>query len=1476
MASLSCAATWLLVLSLLLLRPPKTPPLAASLLLLLHILLPLRRILDHLPALLSDRSTLAASDVVPPLLDAILTGVCLFLILSMPTAPGGWDGQVPMCERQRLVDDVVTPETENIKESYEASPTTPEDYCSLYQSLTYTWMAPLQKLALSRPLLPTDIWRLRSVNDVSILYRKFSALLASRQGSSTRRLISALLSANKRDIVCDALWKVISVSLAYAGPALMRRILEALTAAAQENRQALSEGQKMGAGLPIEWTPRSLALALAIATLFATAAQYVAQVRSYHNARQVGLRIRITLVMALLEKALKRRDLSGAQEEVTGAPAQNKNERTPLKGASERKGAIKAQQAIKESRADVGKVVNMIGTDINTLLRLGCDAHQLYGAPMETVLATLLLYRLMGWASLAGAALLILVLPINHLMGRVAIRVQRRWRTATDKRISLVASVLTNIKFVKQQGVEARWRDRILLARNDELNALIRVRLLDLAFIALWLVTPIAVTLTSIYCYTYVQGNQLTVPVAFTAITLFAMLRTPLNVIPTFVSVFINSAIAVSRIAAFLDEEEVEVMISGLKCSPGMRTPSSLDISTATSALRIEGPAAFVWHRPKLDASSAMFTLQLPTLDFPPAGLCVVSGPTASGKSTLLHSLLGETICLSGKLVLNKFVDGRRSDVSYAGQSPWLQAGLSVRQNILYITPYDAVRYETILKACALVEDLQEMKDGDATRIAAGTLSGGQKARVCLARALYARTSTIILDDVLSAVDARVQKHLIHHALTAPIARGRRIVLATHHEHLVLPHAVTHLQLREGKVTSFEHLSPAEGSGSSVATKSETGGSEAEASATGTKGSSSGLSATATPGGSDQERADARDTAELLYELEGRRQGGVQWTLLKVYAGAAPPLPWVVVITFHVLARFATAGEQYWLKVWGESAARLTDHLDLAALYTASAFPPASGHQAFYLLGYGGIGLSIITFVLLSRFSFIFAQQQASRKIFKALLSNLIRAPMSWWDANPFGRVAQRLGADFSVVDTDLPSTSLSIFEHTSALSTYIIICTAIVPWLLLPSALLFILGPWAVRGFLAASRDMQRVESTSTSPMYDSFFSVMQGIVTIRAFGAEACTLEGMGDITARTMAQWWALATHDVWLSFRCQVLGGVAVFVASVAAITGAVSPGSAGMVMSSAALITQRCLYIASESKNLVNNMNSLERIVEYRDVGKEAPAILDDQRPPAAWPSPQADIKVEDLAMRYRPKLPLVLKGISFDVKPREKIGVVGRTGSGKTSLMGCFLRMTPFEGQIAIEGLNISSIGLDDLRQRIAVVPQDPVLFGQETVRSNLDPFNEHTDAEMIHALVRVKLDVISKSPTGTDGYGSTLTSNSISLDTPVSAGGANFSAGQAQLLCLARALLRGSQIVLLDEATSNTDHETDAAVQQVIRTQLSDRIVITVAHRIRTIMDYDRILVMSHGSILEFDTPSNLLAKKDGAFRKMADADTI
>lgn len=1098
--AVSNAAAWMLVAAWAMRRPDTPSSLITTLVLCAfgsaHI-----RILGRLPDLALDLPTFALA------CDVVLPALALGLLLAMPVQPGGYAVQVSTEERERVAfmtdpqrsASSLPLERESMTDNYDVAPTSPEDYTTLWSAMTYHWMGGLMNLATRRSLRPDDIWRLRSINDTSLLYSKYMRLLPPKpQGTG---LLRRLVRMSAFDATLDMAWKVGGVALNYAGPALSKRILECI----QEDGTSPSDEPRdpvRGA----RWPPRQEALAWAMCALLVALIRQVAELINFHQARQVGMRIRQVLTVELFDKTLRAKVVLAPSKSLATEPVPvsvaSTAETTPAPTPAPRSGSQAAsihsvssdESALLETTeedegttssaagSDVGLVVNMMATDINNLLRMGCDLHNLYGAPIEILIASMFLYSLLGTAALVGIGVLAVSVPLNYATGRLLKALSLAYQQKRDRRIALEAELFRSIKYIKAQGLDSLWESRVRRARNTELWALAKCRIVNAFVSVYWAAIPLCTALLAFGLYTVALNHHLTIPVAFTAVALFDMLRGPLEVLPTFLTLFIQALVSIRRLETFLSESEVapvpDVLVPAKTSERGKKLPPTVQIEDAV----------FTWPESAHTTSETtlgdegrpIFRLRVPELTLPGRGLCVVEGKTAAGKSALLLAILGE-LDQTGTL-------RRTPDVSYQAQATWLEGGSSVRSNILFGAPYDSQRYNAAVAASALDTDLldnETFPQGDATRVSIQTLSGGQKARVALARALYAPNAhLILLDDCLSAVDAHIQRRIVEDALLGPLGAGssdRLVVIATHHAHLLRAKADVVVDIDHGAV-SVTYQTPIR-SAPSMSTSPSEPQAVSESAAETTRPTATSTSGINSLGMSSQQ------TEELLYQSEKRREGVASWRALNGYLLASGYGIWMGFLLTQAFQRAFDIGEQLWVRKWGEEG-------------PASSSP--RHNDTYYLTRYGLIILAGIACVA-GRYIFIyFGSQRASRSMHRSLLRAVLAATPRWHDSVPVGRLINLFSADMNVVDQDLPNSIQGSLATVVWVTGSLAVIFAFVPSFLLPIAFLATVGPSYVRGFIAAMRDMQRVQSVVASPIYTFFGQVMAGSCTIRAFGQQ------------------------------------------------------------------------------------------------------------------------------------------------------------------------------------------------------------------------------------------------------------------------------------------------------------------------------------------------------------------------------------
>ncbi|KAF7799416.1 hypothetical protein EIP86_010650 [Pleurotus ostreatoroseus] len=1028
------------------------------------------------------------------------------------------------------------------------------------------------------------------------------------------------------------------------------------------------------------------------------------------------------------------------------------------------------------------------------------------------------------------------------------------------------------------------------------------------------------------------QGNQLTVGTAFTAIALFSMLRNPLNVIPSWIVQVLQAGVSLNRISAYLNEDEVDEQVSTLKKATLLADEEMIDglgldhatlkwneiegISDEDKKTNENPLAATTGSSNEGDSASST------TVDSV-SGADTAEARALPGAAKLRYwemALLGEMTLLSGRLVMSKNpckVDahGLQYSISYAAQTPWLRHQ-SIRDNILFGYPLDEKRYRDVVECCALVPDFENLEDGDMTEIGARgiSLSGGQKARVALARAVYAPTKYVLLDDPLSAVDSHTARILFDKLLCGPLLTHRTVILVTHHVELVLPGTHYVVGMLDGRIDTQGTVQELYKRG--VLEDVVQDKTLQEAQVVRVVEETTFLADEA----EDSKSLVRAKTPRKLVEDEKRETGGVKWDVYKTYLEASSYWTWVILSFLVIFNQLLAVSEKFWIKVWSEAYAETNGTMGLHIIHDASSepefqysslssnpviqiygisgslhalivdkWPAAQEHPLFYISVYALITLGGAVIMTTTTIVLFTGALRASRVLFQKLLVRVTRATMRWHDVTPQGRMLNRFSKDIETIDSSLWG---SIRQVNTSMASFIVCAVTIIaifPLFVIPASLIGYIYYKLAVGYINIGRDLRRMESNTRSPLFSSFGELLEGVVTVRAFSAEQRFLDNHTEKMDLTNKMYYMFWMANRWLLLRFDAVGALVIFITTLFALAGWVEAGLAGVCITSAMTFTSSVYWVCRLWTSLELDLNAVERVVEYLNLPQEPFTVIASSRPPAYWPSStrrngNALVSIENLSVRYAPELPTILHDVTLEIKAQERVGLLGRTGSGKSTLAMSLLRFVePASGRIVIDGIDISQIGLHDLRSHITFIPQDAALF-PGTLRDNVDPFNEHEDRECLDVLYRVHLittlQTEQASPVQAIDHEDAITflsdviqpedNSVIALETLVSPGGSNFSAGQRQLIAIARALLRRSPIIILDEATSSIDFSTDAKIQATIREEFSGSALLTVAHRLHTVIDYDRLVVLDEGKIAENDTPWNLIQKQGGLFRNM------
>ncbi|KAF8610181.1 P-loop containing nucleoside triphosphate hydrolase protein [Ceratobasidium sp. AG-I] len=1090
----------------------------------------------------------------------------------------------------------------------------------------------------------------------------------------------------------------------------------------------------------------------------------------------------------------------------------------------------------------VGKINNLMSTDLENIVEGREFFLTLIYAPVQIVVSVIFLYQVLGWSSIIGMSAMLALFSLPGKVGRLLNNVQVERMKKTDARVQIVTESIYVIRMIKLFGWESKVKSRIEEKREEELRWYKKKQLVGLVTQILGDILPVVAVLVTLASHTLWFKQSLDASVVFSSIAVFDVLRDRmrqmLRVIPALIQACDPAKVSLDRISEFLTETELldvhSEKVAGLAIDPDPPAPSIIGFRNAT----------FTWARqlPGTPAPSQRnFRLRIDEeLIFRRGKVNMIIGPTGCGKTSLLMALLGEMHFVPGAPD-SWFALPREGGVAYAAQEAWVQ-NETIRDNILFGSEYEEERYKNVILQCALLRDLTLFEAGDMTEVGEKgvTLSGGQRARVSLARAIYSKAQTIILDDVLSALDVHTSRHVVDNCFSGDLVAGRTMLIVTHNVAMVNEIADFVVSLgSDGRIASQGSIDNALRLDPKLRAEVERD-EELE---------KKGEQAVDDPNPVDDKDVKLNKSDGKLMVAEEMDEGHVGWPALKLFLLAmGGPGFWVLYFGGFILGHAAILSQTYWLGVW-------------ARAYEANPNNSKAVDVPFYIGIYGaacvfGIVVNSSTFIIQ-----VNGSMRASRSIHDRLVGSVLNATLRWLDSTPVGRVIARFTRDISAVDGSIPYEFSNLTEMTILLLLRFSAVIVFSPLFALPGALVFILGIWAGKIYITAQLSVKREMSNARSPLSSHFGAALVGITSIRAYGAEdQFRNEALRRIDKYTRAGR-TFYNLNRWICIRMEALGGA--FSAALAAYLlyarASVDASNTGFSLNMAVAFSSGILWWVRLLNRFEVQGNSLERVQQYLTIEQE-PASIAEKTPPAYWPA-SGTLVVEDLTARYSPDGPAVLHGISFEIQSGERVGIVGRTGSGKSSLTLSLLRMIPIEGNIYYDGVSTHAINLDALRSNITIIPQQPELMSG-TIRQNLDPFDEHDDAVLHAALCSAGLSAMRSE--GDEAY--------ISLDSGVSASGVNFSLGQRQILALARAIVRNSKILVLDEATAAIDYDTDTAIQTSIRTELSNKTVIIVAHRLQTICDADKIMVLEAGEIIEFDSPAALLQKENGAFKSLVD----
>ncbi|KAG7664937.1 YBT1 [[Candida] subhashii] len=1351
----------------------------------------------------------------------------------------------------------------------------PENVSSIASFISYSWLNSMVWKSYKSPLKNVDIWALREDDYSLYILKGFEA------SKSTLKFTSKLFVHFKLLFAAQAFWAMLDSVLIFGPSLLLKKVLEYVA--------------------DPEVFPKNLAWTFVLLMPLVKMSDSISSGCSLFLGRRVCVRMKAIIIGEVYAKALRRKIT------VTETTSEKGNVEDDKKTGEETDASSKTN-GVKESKktAELGAIINLMAIDAFKVSEACGYLHFFVSAILMIIICTVLLYGLLGWSALVGSFTIIVLLPVSFSLARWLGNLQKKMLGVTDKRIQKLNETFQSIRIVKFFAWESKFYENIMDIRKEEIYYLRFRCAVWCASAFVWFITPTLVTLFSFYCYTIIDGNTLEVPIAFTALSLFTLLRAPLDQLADMASLIIQSKVSLDRVADFLDEPETS-KYDQLGNTPGPNDPY-IGFQNATLS----------WN----PQSKTDFQLRDMSIDFKVGKLNVIIGPTGCGKTSLLMGLLGEMQLLGGKIFLPGAIPrddlvadpetGLTESIAYCSQSAWLLND-TIKNNITFGAHFNQERYDKVVDACGLTRDFQILSAGDETEVGEKgiTLSGGQKQRVSLARALYSSSKHLLLDDCLSAVDSHTALWIYENCICGPLMEGRTCLLVSHNVALTVQNAAWVVALENGRVKNQglpEDLLASGDLGDDDLVASSIASSRNQSSVNlqsledkneKMKAKAAAIETKLKALGGEQEEVMAKTDGKLVEE-EGKAEGVVGSEVYLGYAKLFGGFPvWSLLIFCFIASQGVYMYQTWWLKIWSTSSENLTQ-LAMASIGTsydvsqlqqstfvrtfsgvtrlfASSVATVTAYKEthttlYYITIYGAIGIGYAFTASFRVFVVFNTGVNASNRMFEKVLQNILHAKLRFFDKTPLGRIMNRFSKDMEAVDQDLtPFAEGAFICIIQCLSTLVLI-TFITPGFLVFAVVISFLYYLVGFFYLSLSRELQRYDSITKSPIHQHFSESLAGVATIRAYGIESRFMKQNLKAIDQNSRPFFYLWVANRWLSFRVDAVGSMVMLFSGIFVLVsvGRIDAGLAGLSLSYAIAFSESALWVVRLYATVEMNMNSVERLQEFLKVEQEPPYEIKETEPRPTWPE-EGRISVKDVSLRYAPELPRVIKNVSFEVEPCHKVGVVGRTGAGKSTIITAFFRfLDPETGSITIDGVEINSIGLKNLRQAITIIPQDPTLF-VGTIRSNLDPFEQFTDVQMFEALRRVNLISPNEQPSSSNDANENQ-NKFFDLDNPITEGGGNLSQGERQLVCLARSLLKNPKVILLDEATSSIDYKSDALIQQTIREEFGNATILTIAHRLRTIIDYDKILVMDAGRVVEYDSPFVLLTNKDSLFYSMCE----
>uniref|UniRef100_A0A3P8USD2 ATP-binding cassette, sub-family C (CFTR/MRP), member 9 n=1 Tax=Cynoglossus semilaevis TaxID=244447 RepID=A0A3P8USD2_CYNSE len=1313
-----------------------------------------------------------------------------------------------------------------------------QPFVNLLSKATYWWMNPLIIGAHKRPIELKKIGKLPIAMRALTNYLKLKDAYEDQRVKDPTRAPSiwrSMYRAFGRAILLSSTFRYLADLLGFAGPLCISGIVK--------HMNELHSGVYFMSSSKLLQNPSVLAVLLFLALIL----QRTFLQASYYVTIETGINMRGALLAMIYNKILRLSTSNMSMGEMT-----------------------------------LGQINNLVAIETNQLMWFLFLCPNLWAMPVQIVMGVILLYYLLDWSALIGASVIVLLAPIQYLIATKLADTQKSTLEHSTDRLKKTTEILKGIKLLKLYAWEKIFCDSVEETRGKELACLRTFAFYTSMSIFMNAAIPIAAVLATFSVHHFTDKTGPSPSEAFAALALFHILVTPLFLLSTVVRFAVKALVSVQKLGEFLQSDEIgdDSWRNGDICVPldiGKKHPGQ------TKAINRKKP---VWYqmdnyeqpsrrplRPSetedvaVKVTNGFFTWgsNLSTLSdintrIHTGQLTMIVGQVGCGKSSLLLAMLGEmqtnegrvhwsNLCPPSCFFPPRCTSKNRYSVAYAAQKSWL-LNATVEDNITFGSPFSKQRYKAVIDACSLQPDIDLLPFGDQTEIGERgiNLSGGQRQRICVARALYQNTNIVFLDDPFSALDIHLSDHLMQEGILKFLQDDKRTVVLVTHKLQYLIHADWIIAMKDGSILREGTLKDIQTHDVELydhwKTLMNRQDQDLEKRKTLRRAFYSREAKNQMDDEDEEEEVEEEDDDN--FSTTTNRRSKIPWKVCWCYLSSGGFFMVLLMVSCKLLKHSVIVAIDYWLADWTSSKTN------------------QSQQDSYHLSVFIALCAAGITLCLITSLTVEFLGVSAATNLHHNLLNKIIHAHIRFFDITPLGQILNRFSADTNIIDQHIPPTLESLTRSTLLCLSAIGVISAITPVFIIALVPLAVAFYFIQKYFRVASKDLQDLDDSTQLPLLCHFSETAEGLTTIRAFRHEARFKQRMLELTDTNNTAYLFLSAANRWLEVRTDYLGAMIVLTAAGASIWtshSGLDVSLVGLGLTYALTVTNYLNWVVRNLADLEVQMSAVKKVDSFLSTESENyEGSVESSQVPDDWPK-NGEIMIQDLCVRYDPSLKPVLKHVNAYIEPGQKVGICGRTGSGKSSLSLAFFNMVDiFDGKIVIDGIDICKLPLQMLRSRLSIILQDPVLFSG-SIRFNLDPERTCTDDRLWEALEIAQLkNMVKALPGGLDGV--------------VTEGGENFSVGQRQLFCLARAFVRKSSILIMDEATASIDMATENILQKVVMTAFADRTVVTIAHRVHTILTADLVIVMKRGNILEYDKPETLLEQEDGMFASFVRAD--